>query len=134
MDNVRVVLLSTTSSEFEVREFTDMYKDTKKFLNDAYLEAIMFAKNGNKLIYCYLDEEGKFNDSVPNLLWRINKGGVLSHQDVLFGNLVFFAVNGEGDEVSLTDEDISFLEKNLISGIDYPVGSHIVTRAFSYNA
>lgn len=62
-------------------------------------------------VCCYINDEGKFKNLEPNFVLPIRRA---SGYDVVCGPAVFFRVDLEGNEASLTLTDILYLDRLLL--------------------
>ena len=84
------------------------YADSSSFIHNmvgGYIELVPNTYFDKKGIDVWCNEEGKFMNLKPCV--------ALAHQgkifDIVVGNIVFTRCNDEGETVSLTDEDIEYI-------------------------
>lgn len=74
--------------------------ETLQALVEGYIETVNLGAG----IYVVLNEEGKLEGLAPNLVIG---------NDILVGNVIFTASNGEGDFVDLQEHQLETLRKHL---------------------
>ncbi len=68
--------------------------ETFQKIVDGHLEAVWVKEN----VYMYIDEEGKLKYKEPNFPWK--------HGDTIVGSAVFFGRGEDGEEISLTPDQL----------------------------
>lgn len=71
---------------------------------------------GNSRYDIFVDDEGLFAEKPIVTAIRLGEGGP---EPMLVGNLILAKHDGEGNTTSLTDEDISNIEDNIVATINF---------------
>ncbi|PAW37891.1 hypothetical protein CKQ70_30595 [Bacillus toyonensis] len=105
---IRVVLVEAGNPEIKIIEKWEHSLDTVQQFLGGYLQAIRV--NGS--VTMWLNEEGKMQQLEPNFIF-VNKEG--KSLDTVVGNVLIAGTNSEGDDISLTDEEIEMLQEKFLS-------------------
>ncbi len=105
---IRVVLIEAGNPEIKIIEKWEHSLDTVQQFLGGYLQAIRI----NNSVTMWMNEEGKMQQLPPNFLF-VNKEG--TPLDTIVGNVLIAGTNSEGDDVSLTDEEIEMLQEKFLS-------------------
>lgn len=107
MDQIKAVVIEAGNPEIKI---VDKFNSDLESLQKAvggYIEAIRL--DSETIIW--VNEDGKVNDLKPNfMLTRGNKG-----LDYLVGNIVITGCNSEGDNISLTDSQLTKLKNAFVN-------------------
>lgn len=93
----------------------ETYEDSYKFISsnvDGYIERVPISVFDAKHIDVWVNEEGKFRSDLKPTAVMTHEGKFV---DYLIGNIVFTKSNKNGDTISLTKKDVSFIQDTLIS-------------------
>ena len=107
---MKVLVLS--NSKFETREVKGTLEDFQSIV-DAYIE-IPFICNDfiDNNIDVIINEEGKLIDGMnPEIVLVDDVTG--NSVDIVFGNCIFVGNDNEGNNISITDEQIKFVKDAL---------------------
>lgn len=107
---MKVLVLS--NSKFETREIKGTLKDFQSIV-DGYIE-IPFICNDfiDNNIDVIINEEGKLIDGMnPEIVLVDDVTG--DSVDIVFGNCIFVGNDNEGNNISITDEQIKFVKDAL---------------------
>lgn len=66
-----------------------------------HIKSLSFRRN----VCCYIDDDGKLKGKESNFRW--------SYGDMVLGTAVFFGRGYDGEEISLTDEQLFYLDIDL---------------------
>lgn len=94
--------------ELKTVDFTDSYKFLQDGV-DGLFERIPITELDKRNIDLWCNEEGKFREDLKPTMVLMLKGTY--KYDVLVGNILFTKTDGEGETISLTDDDIEFINK-----------------------
>ena len=108
---INAVIVKTTG-EIESLEYTGNYTQIAQVVG-GYIEAVNF---GDKPYFCYVNEEGKFNNLEENKLatnlWY-NSGQIVLLGDYLAGDVIFFGqVDEDGNDTDCPDSLLEDLVKS----------------------
>ncbi|MDF3555534.1 DUF3846 domain-containing protein [Bacillus cereus] len=105
---IRVVLIEAGNPEIKIIEKWEHSLDTVQQFVGGYIQPIRV----NDSVTMWMNEEGKMQQLEPNFLF-VNKEG--TPLDTIVGNVLIAGTNDEGDDISLTDEEIELLQERFIS-------------------
>ena len=108
-ERIRVMILRP-NLEKEITTMDNSYESLVDIIKNRFQMAPVYTGVNDMDIIIYADEEGKLNNSDITAVY--NYYGKLAD---LRGNLVFTGSDGYGESLSLTDEQVKFLEDNLIT-------------------
>lgn len=108
-EHIKVMVLRP-NLEKEITTMENSYEGLSGIIKSCYQMAPVYTSVNDMGIIVYADEEGKLNGSDITAVY--DYFGELTD---LRGNLVFTGSDGYGESLSLTDEQIKFLEENLIT-------------------
>ena len=99
-DMIKVVVANPFAEPFEcmVKNSLEQYYD---IIGCDYVEAIYPFENSS--VVGYIDEEGKLNGKLPNMIY---------FNDVVCGTIIFLGTDDEGNDKSLTDEEIKMVKEH----------------------
>ena len=109
------------------------YDSSYEFLRDSvdgFFEHIPVSALDKHSIDMWCNEEGKFRDDLEPSIVMVYQG---KPYDVIVGNVVFTRTDNEGETISLTDEDITYIKKlfkKAPSVINYTNGT--LTKCLDY--
>ena len=105
---IRVLGMRSNSDEGAlILDFPNNLEGMQKFV-DGYIEAIRITEN----IVLWVNEEGLLKELPFNFYLTNTDGEPISP---IVGDAFFAGINAEGDNVSLTDDDLKILEERFIS-------------------
>lgn len=108
-----IKVLVYSNGEKKITEIKNHFKEFQNLV-DGYFEVSYLSKKLSEQGICiYINEEGKLLDLEPSIL--IVKDNQLL--DYLVGTCVFTAYDGNGETISLSEEQILFLEQNVFNRI-----------------
>ncbi|PFB17058.1 hypothetical protein CN399_08865 [Bacillus cereus] len=105
---IRVVLVEAGNPEIKIIEKWEHTLDTVQQFVGGMIQPIRV----NSSVTLWMNEEGKMQQLEPNFN-LLNKEGV--PVDTVVGNVIIAGTNSEGDDVSLTDEEIELLQERFIN-------------------
>lgn len=91
------------------------YEDSYEFISknvDGYIERVPISVFDARHIDVWVNEEGKFRSDLKPTAVMVHNGKAV---DYLVGNIVFTKSNKRGETISLTKNDVMFIQDTLIS-------------------
>lgn len=111
---IRVLTIEADSLSFNiVEDFESSLEASQKFVG-GYVQAVRVTNS----ITMWLNEEGKLNSLTPSF-HLLMTGRVY---DIVVGNAFFTGTDSEGENASLTDEEITEIEKRFIDRHNFSMG------------
>lgn len=107
-NEIRVVLVEAGNPEIRIIEKWEHSLENVQQFVGGYIEAIRV----NESITMWLNEEGKMQGLEPNFV-LVNKDVTVA--DTVVGNVLIAGTDSEGNDVSLTDEEITLLQEKFMS-------------------
>lgn len=107
-NEIRVVLVEAGNPEIKIIEKWDHSLENVQQFVGGYVQAIRITDS----ITMWMNEEGKLRQLEPNFV-MVNKG--VTSTDTIVGNVLIAGTNSEGDDVSLTDQEIELLQEKFMS-------------------
>lgn len=105
---IRVVLVEAGNPEIKIIEKWEHSLDTVQQFVGGYIQPIRV----NNSVTMWLNEEGKMQQLEPNFLLVTVDGMPL---DTVVGNVLIAGTDSEGNDISLTDEEIKMLQEKFLS-------------------
>ena len=105
---IRVVLVEAGNPQIKIIDKWEHSLDTVQQFVGGYIQPIRVTNS----ITMWLNEEGKMQQLEPNFLF-VNKEG--TPLDTVVGNVLIAGTDDEGDDISLTDEEIELLQEKFVS-------------------
>ncbi len=106
-NEIRVVLVEAQNPEIKIVDKWDHNLDNVQQFVGGYIQPIRV----NESITIWMNEEGKMQGLEPNF-HMINSEG--QNLDVIVGNVLIAGTDSEGNDISLTDEEIEELQERFI--------------------
>ena len=107
MEKIRAMVVKADSDVLTVVEnFEHSLESLQKFVG-GYIEAVRVTES----IVIWVNEEGKLEGLEGNF-YLTDKNGLPI--DLIAGNALFTGSNGEGETVSLTDEEVTYIKDRFI--------------------
>lgn len=107
-NEIRVVLVEAGNPEIKIIEKWDHSLENVQQFVGGYVQAIRITDS----ITMWMNEEGKLQGLEPNFV-MVNEG--VTSTDTIVGNVLIAGTDSEGDDVSLTDQEIELLQEKFMS-------------------
>lgn len=105
---IRVVIVEAGRPEIKIIEAWEHSLENLQQFVGGYVQAIRITDS----ITMWMNEEGKLQGLEPNFV-MVNEG--VTSTDTIVGNVLIAGTNQEGDDVSLTDQEIKLLQEKFMS-------------------
>ncbi|MGE7976638.1 DUF3846 domain-containing protein [Bacillus cereus] len=105
---IRVVLVEAGNPQIKIIDKWEHSLDTVQQFVGGNIQPIRV----NNSVTMWMNEEGKMQQLEPNFIY-VNKEG--TPLDTVVGNVLIAGTDDEGEDVSLTNEEIELLQERFIS-------------------
>jgi hypothetical protein len=108
-ETIRVAVLKADGNKLEVNETFEQSLSNMQKVVGGYIEALTMHSDNYRQVTIWLNEEGKFNGSLPNF--------AIMHEDrlvdIVMGDVIITSSDAQGNTVGLNDAELEIVKSRF---------------------